>query len=190
MIEMVVSAALASFLLILLATTWANFGLPALGVEARARIEQEGVLAAQSLACDFAGFLADSSGPTGTYQDGITNPYQAVQAGPGAPFWNVSTPGVLVLYFYGANTSDLVTISYQVVTDPQTQVSCLVRTDSSTGVSTTVARYLAASGFSTTAIPNTNPSNTNPSQVQITITIAYRNFTSTFTLIGVAPIST
>ena len=32
----------------------------------RARIAQEGILAAQSLACDFGGFLADAPGRTGT----------------------------------------------------------------------------------------------------------------------------
>ena len=85
----------------------------------------------------------------------------------------MSTPGVLLLNFYGATTSDVVVISYQL------QGSVLVRTNSSTGVSTTVARYVT--GFSAAADPN------NLNQVVITITIAYRNFTSTFTLIGVSP---
>jgi hypothetical protein len=169
-IEMVVSAALASFLLILLATTWANFGLPALEVEARARIAQEGILAAQSLACDFAGFLADTPGRTGTYLDGTANPYQA-----GSPPWDASTAGVLILNFYGATTttSDPIAITYQL------QGNVLVRTNSSTGLTTNVARYVTA--FSAAANPN------NSNQVVITITIAYRNFTSTFTLIGVPP---
>src|SRR4051794_36326829 len=64
--ELVVASVLAALLMILLATTWATFGRPALEVEARARIVQEGVLAAQSIACDLGGFLADSPGRTGT----------------------------------------------------------------------------------------------------------------------------
>jgi hypothetical protein len=165
---MVVASALASLLMILLATTWANFGRPALEVEARARIEQEGILAAQSLACDFAGFLADTPGRTGTYLDGTANPYQAA-----SPPWNASTAGVLILNFYGASTSDVIAITYEL------QGNVLVRTNSSTGVTTSVARYVTA--FSVAANPNDS------SQVVITITIAYRNFTSTFTLIGVSP---
>ncbi len=165
--EMVVASALASLLMVLLATTWANFGRPALEVEARARIEQEGILAAQSLACDFGGFLADTPGRTGIYVDNSLNAYQA-----STPPWNVSTPGVLILNFYGATTSDVIAITYQL------EGNLLVRTNSSTGASTTVARYVTA--FSAVANPE------NSSQVQIAITIAYRNFTSTFTLIGVA----
>lgn len=166
--EMVIATALASLLMILVATTWASFGRPALEVEARARIEQEGILAAQSLACDFGGFLADSPGRTGVLQTGVASPYQA-----SSPPWDVSNPGVLLLNFYGDSTTDAVVITYQLAGGD------LVRTNSSSGVSTTVARY--ATAFSAVADPN------NPNQVVITLTIAYRNFTSTFTLIGVAP---
>ena len=166
--EMVVATGLATLLMILLGTTWAAFGRPALEVEARARIEQEGILAAQSLACDFGGFLADIPGRTGAMQIGVASPYQM-----SSPPWNVSTPGVLLLNFYGASTTEVIVVSYQL------EGGLLVRTNSSTGVSTTVARYVTA--FSAAA----NPDNIN--QIVITLTIAYRNFTTTFTLIGVAP---
>jgi hypothetical protein len=166
--EMVVATGLATLLVILLGTTWATFGRPALEVEARARIEQEGILAAQSLACDFGGFLADTPGRTGAMQTGVASPYQA-----SSPPWDVSNPGVLLLNFYGASTSDTVVISYQL------EGQVLVRTNSSTGVSTAVARYVTA--FSAAADPN------NANQMVITLTIAYRNYTTTFTLIGVAP---
>ena len=76
MTEMVVATVLATLLMMMLATTWAAFGRPALEVEARARIEQEGILAAQSLACDFGGFLADTPGRTATVGVGSQNPYQ------------------------------------------------------------------------------------------------------------------
>ena len=168
MTEMVVATGLATLLMILLGTTWAAFGRPALEVEARARIEQEGILAAQSLACDFGGFLADAPGRNGAMQTGVASPYQA-----SSPPWDVSNPGVLLLNFYGASTTDAIVISYQL------EGNVLVRTNSSTGVSTTVARYVT--NFSAAA----NPTNVN--QVVITITITYRSFTSTFTLIGVPP---
>jgi hypothetical protein len=149
------------------ATALVAFSRPGLEVEARARIEQEGILAAQSLACDFGGFLADLPGRTGAMQVGAANAYQM-----SSPPWDVSTPGVLLLNFFGGTSSDTVVISYQL------EGNTLVRTNSSTGVSTTVARYLTA--FSAAA----NPDNIN--QVVVTLTIAYRNFTTTFTLIGVA----
>ena len=78
-----------------------------------------------------------------------------------------------MLNFYGATSSDVVVISYQL------QGNVLLRTNSSTGVSTAVARYVT--GFSAAADPN------NLNHMVITITIAYRNFTSTFTLVGVSP---
>jgi hypothetical protein len=165
---MVVATGLASLLMILMGTSWAAFGRPALEVEVRARIEQEGIIAAQSLACDFGGFLADTPGRTGAMQIGVASPYQA-----SSPPWDISTPGVLLLNFYGASTTDAIVISYQ-LDDNQ-----LVRTNASTGLSTTVARYVT--GFSAASNPN------NVNQVVITLTIAYRNFTSTFTLIGVPP---
>ena len=164
--EMVVSTALGVLLMMLVATTWATFGRPALEVESRARIEQEGILAAQSLACDFGGFLADTPGRTGTMTAGRADPYQFTG-------WDVSTPGVLLLNFYVAATPPVITISYQLVGNQ------LVRTISSTGGSTTVARYVT--GFTAAVSPG------NPNQVVITLTIAYRNFTTTFNLVGVGP---
>ena len=89
-----------------MATTWATFGRPALEVEARARIEQEGILAAQSLACDFGGFLADTPGRTGTMSVGAQNPYQFTG-------WNASNSGVLLLNYYVASTPSVITITYQ-----------------------------------------------------------------------------
>jgi hypothetical protein len=167
--EMVVSTALGVLLMMLVATTWATFGRPALEVESRARIEQEGILATQSLACDFGGFLADTPGRTGTMAVGTQNPYQFTG-------WDVSTPGVLLLNFYVAATPPVITISYQL------EGNQLVRTSTnlSTGVTTTttVARYVT--NFSAAVYPS------NPNQVVITLIIAYRNFTTTFTLVGVS----
>lgn len=169
MTELIVASALGALLMTLVATTWANIGVPALEVEARARIEQEGILAAQSLACDFGGFLADLPGRTGAMQTGAANTYRAS----GTPPWDTSHPGVLMLNFTGPGQPPAIVVTYQL------EGSQLVRTNSSTGASTTVARYVTA--FSAAADPN------NSNHLIITLTIAYRNFTSTFSLIGVAP---
>lgn len=166
MTETVVATALGVLLLMLLGTTWATFGCPALEVEARVRIEQEGILAAQSLACDFGGFLADTQGRTGTVSVGAQNPYQFTGC-------DSSNPGVLLLNYYVPDTPPVITISYLL------EGNLLVRTDSSTGVSTTVARYVTA--FSAAADPN------NANQVLITLAITYRNLTTTFILVGVSP---
>jgi hypothetical protein len=176
--EMIIGTAMASLMMLLLATTWTTFGRPALQVEARARIQQEGILAAQSLACDFGGFLADSPGRTGKVAPGGSSPYQPSTRPP----WDAShLPDELWLNFYGAtmSSSDQVIIRYWL--DPTS--NRLLRENLSTQVQTTVAQYVTA--FSVVA--DTNYSN----QVHITITITYPvanpRFTSTFTLIGVAP---
>jgi Tfp pilus assembly protein PilW len=165
--ELVIASLLASLLMILLALTWVSFGRPALEVEDRARIAQEGILAAQSIACDLGGFLADSPGRTGAFQiGGSTAPYQFSS-------WDLSQGDALVLYFNAASSGSPIPISYQL------QDNQLVRINHSTGVATTVAGYVT--GFSVEA----NPSDT--SQARIEITITYRYFRATYTLIGVSP---
>lgn len=166
MTEMTVASSLAALVMILVATTWTTFGKPALEVEARARIEQEGILAAQSLACDLGGFLADLPGRSGTLTAPSSNIYQFTG-------WDVSHPGVLLLNYAGPSTSPVITVCYQL------QGSVLERTDYSTGVTTPAARYVSA--FSVGTVPG------NSAQIQIAISISYSYFTSTFTLIGIPP---
>jgi prepilin-type N-terminal cleavage/methylation domain-containing protein len=161
LIELVVAAVLSTLLMSLLAISWVAFGRPALEVEARARIAQEAVLATQSIACDLGGFLADTPGQTGTLAQ-----YQFVD-------WNLSNSGVFLLNFQGANPGDVIVITYQLSGNQ------LVRSNSSNGVSTTIAKYVTA--FSVTENPN------NTSQALIQITIAFRYFSATYTLIGVPP---
>ena len=96
-----VASILAALLGLLLALSCASFGRSALEVESRGRIAQEGVLAAQSIACDFGGYLADSSGRAGDLtQYSLTS-------------WDVSQPDLLILYFQGTSSSDVIVVTYQ-----------------------------------------------------------------------------
>jgi hypothetical protein len=157
-----VASILAALLGFLLALSCASFGRSALEVESRARIVQEGILAAQSIACDFGGYLADSSGRAGDLtQYSLTS-------------WDVSQPDLLILYFQGTSSSDVIVVTYQQSGDQ------LVRSNLSSGVTTTVARHLT--GFSV------GPNPQNAAQALIQITVTFRLFSSTYTLIGTSPI--
>jgi prepilin-type N-terminal cleavage/methylation domain-containing protein len=159
LMEMLIASMLMALLGVLLAQACVAFGRPALEVEARARITQESILAAQSLACDLGGFLSDPPGRTLSLSQ-----YQFVD-------WDLSQGNVLLLNFQGQGPTDLVIISYQL------QGNHLVRSNSSTGVAMTISNYVT--GF-TVAPVNTN-------QAKITITVAFRYFMATYTLIGVPP---
>ena len=167
LVEMIVAFTLASLLGILLAQASATFGRNALEVEARARIAREAILATQSLACDLGGYLADSPGRTGTLSQ-----YQF-----GSPPWDLSQgspPGSLLwLNFQGASSANPIVIKYEWLT----QGNQLVRLDSTTGVPTTIAN--SVTGFSVVPEP------ANSANVQVTLTITFRNFTATYSLIGV-----
>lgn len=161
MVEMVIALAMVTLLGALLGRACASFGRPALEVDARARIAQEAVLAAQSLACDLGGFLGDAPGRTGTLSQ-----YQFLN-------WTLSDGSVLWLNFQGADSTDFVVITYQL------QGDLLVRYNASTGVTTPIAKYVT--GFTVAA----NPDNANQALIQITI--SFRYFTGTYTLIAVNP---
>jgi prepilin-type N-terminal cleavage/methylation domain-containing protein len=169
MVEMIVASALAAMLGLLLAQACTTFGRAALEVEARARIAREATLATQSLACDLGGFLADTQGRTGTL---IQYPF-------GVPPWDVSqgspAGSMLWLNFQGASDGNPIVIKYEWLTAENQ----LLRYDSSTNVTTTIANYVTA--FSVQTEPG------NSANVQITFTITFRNFTATYTLIGVSP---
>jgi hypothetical protein len=156
-----VASVLAALLGILLALSCASFGRSALEVESRARIAREGILAAQSIACDFGGFLADSPGRAGT-----STQYSFTS-------WDVSQPHTLILYFQGTTSTDVIIVTYELLGDQ------LVRSNQTSGVSTTIARHVT--GFSVGSNPG------NAAQAMITITVTFRYFTSTYTLIGISP---
>jgi hypothetical protein len=138
-----------------------TFARPALEVDARARITQEAILATQSIACDFGGFVPDAPGQTGT------------SAQYSFSDWDLTNSNVLLLNFQGANPGDVVVISYQL------QGNKLIRSNSSTGVASTVASYVT--GFSVAQSPD------NPNQALIQIQVSFRYFTATYRLIGVSP---
>jgi hypothetical protein len=156
-----VASILAALLGLLLALSCASFGRSAIEVESRARIAQEGALAAQSLACDFGGFLADSVGRAGELTQ-----YSFAS-------WDISQGSLLILYYHGTTTNDVIVVTYQLSGDQ------LVRTNVSSGVTTTIARHVRA--FSV----GPNPDNT--AQAEIVLTVTFRYFSSTYTLIGISP---
>jgi hypothetical protein len=156
-----VASVLAALLGILLALSCASFGRSALEVESRARIAQEGALAAQSLACDLGGYLADSPGRTGD-----STQYSFAS-------WDITQGNLLILYYHGTTSTDVIIVTYQLSGDQ------LVRCNQSSGVTTTIARHVT--GFSV----GPNPDNT--AQAQILITVTFRYFSSTYTLIGISP---
>ncbi len=182
MTGMVVATGIATLLMVLLATTWATFGRRALEVEARARIQQEGVLAAEALARDFGGFLADappgvieamSYGGNGSYQYQFTD-YTV----------DVNNPGLLLLTYSGTRSPPSGTIVVQYWFDSTNNL--LRRQNLSTGIETTVAQYVTDFRAEAYGV----------NQVQITITIAYPltprekpkpYFKSAFTLIATHP---
>ena len=159
LIEAMVASVLSAFLGLLLAMSCASFGRSAVEVDSRARITQEGILAAQSLACDLGGFMADAVGRTGTL------------AKYSFSSWDYSEGTVLILYYHRATGIEVVTYSLN--------GNQLVRSNVSSGVTTPIAHYVSA--FSVAANPE------NSSQAVITITVTYRNFKSTFTLISTGP---
>jgi hypothetical protein len=163
MIEMVVASMLATLLGVLMAVAWATFGRPALEVEARARIAQEAIMAAESLSRDLGGFVADTEGRGGTLSQ-----YRFVD-------WDLSYGNPLLLNFQGTGPGDPIVIRYEY----DSQKGKLARSNSSTGVQTIIAAHVT--GFSVTPDPN----NANLARIELTIT--YRRFSGTYVLIGVKP---
>ena len=115
--EMVVAAVLATLLMSLLAMSWVAFGRPALEVEARARIAQEGILATQSIACDLGGFLADTPGQTGTLVPVSIRRLELLQ--------QRCVPPELP----GGELGDVIVITYQLSGEPARSIQLIHRRD-------------------------------------------------------------
>ena len=130
-------------------TGCASFGRSALEVESAPRIAQEGILAAQSIACDFGGFLADAPGRTGTLtQYSFTS-------------WDVSQANVLILYFQGTTGTDVIAITYELSGDQLVRYQLVERRDDHDRPT----RY----GL----LCRLKPENTGQAMIQITVTFRY-----------------
>src|SRR5208283_3763371 len=124
--EMVIGTFLMALLAVLLAAAVATFARPAAEVDGRTRLALEASMAAEALARDLGGYLADNSGVPGTLTQ-----YQFSN-------WNPSSDGtILFLNYQGTSPGPpCVIVTYQ------QQDYRLVRTQLSNGVQTVVARYV------------------------------------------------
>ncbi len=171
-IEMVVATFLTALLAVLLAVAMATFARPAAEVDGRTKLALEASIAAESLARDLGGFLADNSGTPGTL-----NQYQFTS-------WSFSTDGsTLYLNYQGASGPPLI-VTYQ--QDPQHYQ--LIRNQLSTGVQNVVAQHVTSFHV---AADTANPNNV---RVQLGLTYPdpsstrlYPRFEGTYVLIGVPP---
>jgi hypothetical protein len=161
MLDTLLASVLATLLGLLVATSCATFGRPALEVDARARITQEGILAAQSIACDLGGFHADTLGRTGT-----STQYKFTG-------WDLFQSNALVFNYQGVDSSDLMAVTYHLSGNQ------LVRYSSASGVTTTVATNVTAFTY--------EPNPGNSAEALIRIEISFRYFKATYSLIAVPP---
>jgi type II secretory pathway component PulJ len=171
--EMVIAAFLSAFLALLLAAAVATFARPAAEVDGRTRLALEASLAAEALARDLGGFLADNSGNPGTLIQ-----YKFAS-------WSFSSDGTtLFLNFQGTTPGP----PYVIVTYQQ-QGYQLVRTQLTSGTQTVVASHV------TKFFVQPDPNNANNAQIQLTLTYPdpsgprnpFPSFSGTYVFIGVPP---
>ena len=181
--EMVVAIFLTALLAMLMATTAVTFARPAAEVDGRTRLALEASLAAEALARDLSGYLADNSGNPGklTQYQFILNP----NTNP-STYFMISQNGTMLTLTYQASPESQVIVTYQQENNE------LVRTLGNQTV--VVARHVTKFDLSLCNSDGTsNP--TNGSSVQIAITLTYPDppsnrlpsFTATYVLIGEPP---
>jgi Tfp pilus assembly protein PilW len=164
--EMVIATFLSAFLALLLAAVVATFARPAAEVDGRTRLALEASLAAEALARDLGGYVADNGGTPGNltqYKYNLTA-------------WPPNPGSMLLLNFQGANSGSPVIVTYQ-----QNSQYQLVRTSSNSGT-TVVAQYVT--GFQVSP-----PDSSNHVQIQLTLTYPdpssqrypFPNFSATYT---------
>ncbi len=177
--EMVVAIFLTALLAVLMAAAAATFARPAAEVDGRTRLALEASLAAEALARDLSGYLADNSGVPGTLTQ-----YQ---------FYNMYTSSdgtILFLNYQGTSPGP----PYVLVTYQQ-QNNELVRTLSNPVQSVVVASHVT--GFNASLCNADGGPNPAGSHVRIEITLTYPDpssprqgnpkFSGTYVLIGVPP---
>ncbi len=181
--EMVVAIFLTALLAMLMATAAVTFARPAAEVDGRTRLALEASLAAEALARDLSGYLADNSGVPGTLTQ-----YQLIPIPGSNPsiYFMISQNGTLLtLTYQGASPGSQVTVTYQQENNE------LVRTMGSQIVA--VARHVT--GFTVVLCnPDGSSNPTNGTSVQISIALTYPeqsnrlpSFSATYVLIGVPP---
>ena len=177
--EMVVAIFLTALLAVLMAEAAAVFARPAAEVDGRTRLALEASLAAEALARDLSGYLADNSGVPGTLTQ-----YQFSN-------WSASSDGTtLFLNYQGTSPGP----PYVLVTYQQQNYG-LVRTLSNPVQSVVVASHVT--GFNASLCNPDGTPNPAGSNVMIEITLTYPDpsssrqgnpsFSGTYVLIGVQP---
>ncbi len=178
--EMVVATFLAALLALLLATAAATFVRPAGEVDGRTRLALEASMAAEALARDLGGYLADNSGNPGNltqYQFSKTSSW-------------IPANGSLVLNYQGGTPPVPASVSVTYLL----QNNALVRTGSYPVQSVVVASHVT--GFNASLCnPDGTPNSATGTCVMIQITLTYPDppsnrlpsFSATYVLIGVQP---
>ena len=176
--EMVVAIFLTALLAVLMAAAAATFARPAAEVDGRTRLALEASMAAEALARDLSGYLADNS----DNKPGNLTQYRFIN-------W-IPANGSLVLNYQGTPlASASVSVTYLL------QNSTLVRTLSNPVESVVVASHVT--GFNASLCNQDGTPNPAGSSVMIEITLTYPDpssprqgnpkFSSTYVLIGVPP---
>jgi type II secretory pathway pseudopilin PulG len=171
LIEMVVTTFLMSLLGMLLILAWKAFGVPAVEVEARARLALAANLAAESLSRDMGGYQAKLEGKTA--------PGDPVQVYRLYKFAGWQNPDDMHAYPVRlrfqredqASNSTKLTISYYV--NPSARA--LVRLEEESGAMTTVATHIT----SLQVVPVVN---------QVSFTVSYWRYEGTYTLSPMNPL--
>lgn len=169
MVELIVAACLTSLLGLLIGTAVATFVRPVVEIDGRSRLAIEARLAAESLARDLGGYLADGGGEPGDLSQHLCQ-------------WPPDTTDGLTLTYTAADEGSPILVAYTL------QDKGLHRRKAVAGVDqdVRVARYV--SGF--TAEPGGDPST-----VLIHLSLTYPDagpasstyFSCTYELIGVQP---
>jgi hypothetical protein len=181
---MVVTVFLTALLAVLMAAAAATFARPAAEIDGRTRLALEASMAAEALARDLSGYLADNSGIPG-----FLNQYQFSN-------WYLSSDGtILFLNYQGTSPGPpYVSVMYQ------QQNYGLVRTLNNPALSSPVLSVVVAShvtGFNASLCNQDGTPNPAGNNVMIGITFTYPDpssprqgnpkFSGTYVLIGVQP---
>jgi hypothetical protein len=166
LIELSIASGLLVFLALLISNCWIGLGRPLCENTYRCRIAHEAVLAMISLARDFGGCLPGDVGSSGAK---LSYRFVGRSQPGGNELWLCFDGGASPNGLADWASPDVV-IAYRVVDN------ALVRSDQSAGVDFVVARYVD----SLTVVDL-------GAEVDITITCAYRNVNSTYTLVAKDP---